>query len=74
MLTGQWFQAKNAFTTAKSRISEFDPKDRQTISHEIELALAVISNGPATDRFKNSVANSAANSTTSNTNSGAGLR
>src|SRR6478672_3054501 len=54
MLTGQWFQAKNAFTTAKSRISEFDPKDRQTISHEIELALAVISNGPATDRFKNS--------------------
>ena len=52
MLTGQWFQAKNAFNTAKSRISEFDPKDRPTISHEIELNLAVISNGPATDRFK----------------------
>jgi sulfur transfer complex TusBCD TusB component (DsrH family) len=71
MLTGQWFQAKNAFNTAKSRISEFDPKDRPTISHEIELNLAVISNGPATDRFKNGLANSGANGSPSNTNSAA---
>jgi len=71
MLTGQWFQARNAFNAAKSRISEFDPKDRQTIAHEIELNLAVISNGPATDRFKNGLANSGNNAIASNSNSAA---
>jgi len=58
LLTGEYYQAKNAFNTAKSRISELDPRDRQTIANEIEMALAIISSGPATERFTQSVANS----------------
>jgi hypothetical protein len=68
LLTGEYFQARNAFNTAKSRIGEFDPNDRPTISNEIEMALAIISNGPATDRFKNAVANSAINPVSTNSN------
>ena len=68
LLTGQYFQARNAYNTAKSRISEFDSRDRQAIATDIEMALAVISNGPATDRFKNAVANSSINPITTNSN------
>lgn len=68
LLTGQYYQARNAYNTAKSRISEFDPRDRQAISTDIEMALAIISNGPATDRFKNAVANSAINPISTNSN------
>jgi len=64
LLTGQYFQARNAFNTAKSRLSELDPKDRQTISNEIEMALAIIASGPATEKFTNAVSNSASNSAT----------
>jgi serine/threonine protein phosphatase PrpC len=63
LLTGEYFQARNAFNTAKSRISELDPRDRQTISNEIDMALAVIASGPASERFTQSVANSTATST-----------
>jgi serine/threonine protein phosphatase PrpC len=63
LLTGQLFQAKNAFNTAKSRINELDERDRQTISHEIDLALAVIASGPATEKFTQAVANSSAQNT-----------
>jgi cytochrome c-type biogenesis protein CcmH/NrfG len=64
LLTGEYFQARNAFTTAKSRLSELDPKDRQTISNEIEMALAIIASGPASEKFTTAVTNSAANSST----------
>jgi tetratricopeptide (TPR) repeat protein len=64
LLTGEYFQARNAFTTAKSRLSELDPKDRQTISNEIEMALAIIASGPASEKFTTAVSNSAANSST----------
>ena len=66
LLTGEYFQAKNAFTTAKSRIDEIDPNDRPTISNDIEMSLAIIASGPATERLKNAVANSAV----ANSNSG----
>lgn len=59
LLTGEYFQAKNAFTTAKSRIDEIDERDRQTIVNEINMALAIIANGPATERFSQSLSNSA---------------
>jgi len=59
LLTGQLFQAKNAFNVAKSRINELDEHDRQTISNEIDMALAVIASGPATEKFTQAVANSA---------------
>jgi sulfur transfer complex TusBCD TusB component (DsrH family) len=58
---GEFFQAKNALNTAKLRLSEFDPKDRPTIATDIEMALAVIANAPASDRFKNAMTNSVAN-------------
>jgi hypothetical protein len=58
LLTGEYFQAKNAFNTAKSRIDEIDERDRQTILNEINMALAVIANGPATERFSQSISNS----------------
>jgi protein phosphatase len=66
LLTGEYFQAKNAFNTAKSRIDEIDVRDRQTILNEINMALAVIANGPATERFSQSISNS---STTTNSRS-----
>jgi len=62
LLTGQYFQARNAFNTAKSRLSELDPKDRQTISNEIEMALAIIASGPATEKFTTAVSNTGTNS------------
>ncbi|HEY2867022.1 MAG TPA: hypothetical protein VGJ02_08015, partial [Pyrinomonadaceae bacterium] len=68
LLTGEYFLAKNAFNTAKSRLSEIDVKDRQTIANEIEMALAIIANGPATVNFSKAIANanvSAANSNSS---------
>jgi hypothetical protein len=68
LLSGQYFEARNSFNIAKSRITEIDLKDRQTISTEIEMALAIIANGPATDRFKNAVANSSVNSSSTNSN------
>lgn len=61
LLTGEYFKAKNAFNTAKSRLSELDPNDRQTISNEIEMALAIIASGPATEKFNNAISNSTAN-------------
>jgi len=64
LLTGEYFQARNAFTTAKSRLSELDPKDRQTISNEIEMALAIIASGPASEKFTTAVSNSAASPAT----------
>jgi serine/threonine protein phosphatase PrpC len=65
LLTGEYFQAKNAFNSARSRIDEIDERDRQTIANEINMALAIIANGPATERFSQSVSNSA-NTGTSN--------
>jgi protein phosphatase len=69
LLTGEYYQAKNAFNTAKSKISEIDPKDRQTIANEIEMALAIIASGPATENFAKSIANANVSSTASNTSS-----
>lgn len=66
LLTGEYFLAKNAFNTAKSRLSEVDPKDRQTIANEIEMALAIIASGPATENFSKAIAN--ANVSTANAN------
>ena len=74
MLTSQWFQAKNALNVAKERISEFDPKDRPAVSHEIEMSLAVIASGPATDRFKNALSNTQSDQTSVNNNTGAANR
>lgn len=66
LLTGQYFQAKNAFNIAKSKLSEIDPKDRQTIANEIEMALAIINSGSATENLKRSVTNtSSVNANTS---------
>jgi protein phosphatase len=65
LLTGQLFQAKNAFNVARSRIDELDERDRQTISHEIDMALAVIASGPATEKFTQAVANTANRNTNS---------
>jgi protein phosphatase len=59
LLTGDYFLARNAFTTAKSRLSEVDARDARTISNEIEMALAVISSGSATEAFSRAVANTA---------------
>jgi tetratricopeptide (TPR) repeat protein len=66
LLSGEYFQAKNAFNTAKSRINEIDEKDRQTIANEINMALAIIANGPATEKFSQSVSNSSSNSSLTN--------
>lgn len=57
LLTGEWYQARTAFNTAKSRLSEVDKRDRQTISNEIEMALAIIGSGPATENFSKAIAN-----------------
>lgn len=65
LLTGEYFQAKNAFNTAKSRIDEIDVNDRPTISNDIEMSLAIIASGPATERLKNAVANSASSNSNS---------
>src|SRR5262249_41286945 len=69
LLTGEYYQAKNAFNTAKSKISEVDPKDRQTISNEIEMGLAIIASGPATENFAKSIANANVSTSAANTNS-----
>ena len=66
LLTGEYFQARNAFSTAKLRINEIDEKDRQTIANEINMALAIIANGPASERFSQSVSNSSTNSSLTN--------
>jgi hypothetical protein len=55
LLTGEYFLARNAFMTAKSRISEVDGRDTRTISNEIEMALAVIGSGSATEAFSRAV-------------------
>ena len=57
LLTGEYYLARNAFNTAKSRLSEIDSRDRQTIANEIEMALAIIGSGPATENFSKSIAN-----------------
>lgn len=69
LLTGDWFDAKNAFNTAKTKLSEVDPKDRQTISNEIEMALAIIASGPATENFAKAIANANVSTTAATTNS-----
>jgi len=74
LLTGEYYQAKNAFNTAKSRLSELDPRDRQTIANEIEMALAIISSGPASERFTQAVATSQASSNSSLTTSNSAPR
>jgi serine/threonine protein phosphatase PrpC len=66
LLTGQWYQARNAFNTAKSRLSEVDPRDRQTISNEIEMALAIIGSGPATENFSKAIANASNSNASAN--------
>jgi len=67
LLTGEYYLAKNAFNTAKGRLSEIDVKDRQTIANEIEMALAIIASGPATENFSKAIAN--ANTAAANSNS-----
>jgi serine/threonine protein phosphatase PrpC len=59
LLTGQWFQAKNAFNAAKSKLSDLDERDRQTIANEIEMAMAIINSPSATENFSKSVVNRA---------------
>ena len=67
LLTGEYFLAKNAFNTAKSRLAEINPKDRQTISNEIEMALSIIASGPATENFSKAIANANVAAANSNT-------
>ena len=67
LLTGEYYLAKNSFNTARSRLSEIDVKDRQTIANEIEMALAIIASGPATENFSKAIAN--ANTAAANSNS-----
>lgn len=75
LLTGEYFMARNAFRAAKGRLSEIDPRDRQTVSNDIEIALAIIASRPATENFTKAVANASASANSNSaSNSGASNR
>jgi hypothetical protein len=70
LLTGNWFEARNAFTAAKARISDVESRDAATILNEINLALAVIGDPQATEDFSKSLSGGGQTSfTNANSNS-----
>lgn len=56
LLTGKYWDAKQAFNEAKNRLASADQTDAKTLGTEIAMALAIINNGPAQLAFQNDIA------------------
>jgi len=56
LLTGKYWDAKQAFNEAKNRLASANQTDAKTLSTEIAMALAIINNGPAQEAFAKDIA------------------
>jgi cytochrome c-type biogenesis protein CcmH/NrfG len=67
LLTGKYWDAKQAFNEAKNRLASANQSDAKTLSTEIAMALAIINNGPAQQAFAKDIADqgTASNANTS---------
>ena len=71
LLTGKYWDAKQAFNEAKNRLASANQADAKTLSTEIAMALAIINNGPAQEAFaKDIAAQGTASNVNTNTNTG----
>lgn len=56
LLTGNLWQAKQAFNEAKNRLASADKSNAKVMATDIAMALAIINNGPAQLAFQNDIA------------------
>ncbi len=54
LLTGKQWEAKRAFSEARSRLSQADPLNSATLANEIAMALAIIESPSAAETFRKS--------------------
>ena len=73
LLTGDLWQAKQAFNEAKNRLASADKSNSKVMATDIAMALAIINNGPAQLAFQNDIKASANNVTDANSDANANV-